>query len=139
MKRWGFGGQSASHGASLSHRSLGSTGACQNPGKVWKGKKMAGQMGNKVRTTQSMRVFRVDPIRQVILVHGSVPGKPGTHLVLKDAFRKPFTLENPPPFPTFIPDPQEDVSQLDPHDPSFSIDQSDPETFWPVSRGGMAV
>lgn len=139
MKRYNFAGQSASHGASLSHRSLGSTGACQDPGKVFKGKKMPGHMGDRLRTQQSVRVFRVDPVRKLILVYGSIPGKPGSLVVVKDAFRKPFSMASPPPFPTFVPEAGEDASALDPHDPKFSIDQSVPETFWPTSRGLMAV
>ena len=77
MKRWGFGGQPASHGASKSHRSTGSIGGCQDPGKVWKGKKMPGRMGNKRVTVQNLVVHSVDPDRNLIYVKGAVPGHKG--------------------------------------------------------------
>jgi large subunit ribosomal protein L3 len=85
MKRWGFAGQGASHGATKSHRSAGATGAHQDPGRIWKGKKMAGRMGGKQITAQSLLVFRVDPVQNLIFVRGSVPGKRGTYVRVKDA------------------------------------------------------
>jgi large subunit ribosomal protein L3 len=75
MKRHGFKGGRATHGNSLSHRSLGSTGGCQDPGKVWKGKKMPGQMGNKYVTVQSLKVVKVDCKYGLVYVKGAVPGK----------------------------------------------------------------
>ena len=75
MKRHGFKGGRATHGNSLSHRSLGSTGGCQDPGKVWKGKKMPGQMGNVYRTVQSLKVVKVDTEYDLVYVKGAVPGK----------------------------------------------------------------
>ena len=74
MKRWNFGGLRASHGVSVSHRSLGSTGQRQDPGKTFKGKKMAGQLGNETITTQNLTVVRVDVERGLIMVKGAVPG-----------------------------------------------------------------
>ena len=74
MKRWGFGGMRATHGVSVSHRALGSTGQRQDPGKVFKNKKMAGHMGDKQRTQQNLEVVRTDVARGLIFVKGSVPG-----------------------------------------------------------------
>src|SRR6185437_13500224 len=87
MKRWGFGGLRATHGVSLSHRSLGSTGQRQDPGKVFKNKKMAGHMGAKNRTQQNLEVVRTDPERGLIFVKGSVPGHKGGWLLVKDAVK----------------------------------------------------
>ena len=77
MKRWGFSGLRASHGVSISHRSHGSTGQCQDPGKVFKGKKMAGHMGAKRVTAQSLEVADTDSEQGLILVRGAVPGSDG--------------------------------------------------------------
>ena len=88
MKRHGFGGLRASHGVSISHRSHGSTGQCQDPGKVFKGKKMAGQMGNKRVTTLNLRVVKTDPERGLIMVRGAVPGSKGGWVLLRDAVKK---------------------------------------------------
>ena len=74
MKRWNFGGLRASHGVSISHRSIGSTGGRQDPGKTFKNKKMPGQMGHENVTVQNVRVVRVDAENGLLLVHGSVPG-----------------------------------------------------------------
>eukprot|EP01095_Lingulamoeba_sp_RSL-Kostka_P017067 TRINITY_DN865_c2_g1_i1.p1 TRINITY_DN865_c2_g1~~TRINITY_DN865_c2_g1_i1.p1 ORF type:complete len:459 (+),score=193.64 TRINITY_DN865_c2_g1_i1:33-1409(+) len=103
MKRWGFGGGPASHGASKSHRSLGSTGACQDPGRVWKGKKMAGRMGHKNRTVKNLFLWKIDTKMNLLYVKGSVPGKPGTWLRVIDAKNKKYPKEEIPPFPTFQP------------------------------------
>ena len=88
MKRHGFGGGRASHGASVTHRALGSTGQHQDPGRVFKGKKMAGQMGNERVTTQNLQVVRTDPEAGVILVRGAVPGAKGGWLLVRDAVKK---------------------------------------------------
>ncbi len=77
IKRWNFRGQDNSHGNSLSHRAPGSIGQCQTPGRVFKGKKMAGQLGNARVTTQNLEVVRVDPERNLLLIKGSVPGPAG--------------------------------------------------------------
>lgn len=87
MKRWGFGGLRASHGVSISHRSHGSTGQNQDPGKVFKGKKMAGHMGARNRTQQNLEVVRTDAARGLIFVRGSVPGSKGGWLLVKDAVK----------------------------------------------------
>jgi large subunit ribosomal protein L3 len=90
MKRHNFGGLRASHGVSISHRSHGSTGQCQDPGKVFKGKKMAGHMGAARVTTQNLQVVRTDSERGLIMVKGAVPGSRGGWVTIKDAVKKPF-------------------------------------------------
>ena len=90
MKRWNFGGLRASHGVSISHRSHGSTGQCQDPGRVFKGKKMAGHMGAARVTTQNLQVVRTDADRGLIMVKGAVPGSKGGWVTIKDAVKKPF-------------------------------------------------
>ena len=87
MKRWGFGGLRATHGVSVSHRSLGSTGQRQDPGRVFKNKKMAGHMGAKNRTQQNLEVVLTDIPRGLIFVKGSVPGSKGGWLIVKDAVK----------------------------------------------------
>ena len=88
MKRWNFGGLRASHGVSISHRSHGSTGQCQDPGRVFKGKKMAGHMGAARVTTQNLQVVRTDVDRGLIMVKGAVPGSKGGWVTIKDAVKK---------------------------------------------------
>ncbi|MGQ3097488.1 MAG: 50S ribosomal protein L3 [Brevundimonas aurantiaca] len=90
MKRWNFGGLRATHGVSLSHRSHGSTGNRQDPGKTFKGKKMAGHYGTETVTTQNLTVVRVDAERGLILVKGAVPGHEGSWVKVRDAHKKPF-------------------------------------------------
>ncbi len=90
MKRHNFGGLRASHGVSISHRSHGSTGQCQDPGKVFKGKKMAGHLGAVRVTTQNLQVVRTDADRGLIMVKGSVPGSKGGWVTIKDAVKKPL-------------------------------------------------
>ncbi|KKL66620.1 hypothetical protein LCGC14_2143150 [marine sediment metagenome] len=90
MKRHNFGGLRASHGVSISHRSHGSTGQCQDPGKVFKGKKMAGHMGAARVTTQNLQVIRTDAGRGLIMVKGAVPGSKGGWVTIKDAVKKPI-------------------------------------------------
>jgi len=87
IKRWNFTAQRATHGNSLSHRAPGSIGQNQSPGKVFKGKKMAGQLGNKQVTTQSLEVVRVDVENNLILVKGAVPGATGGDVVVKPAVK----------------------------------------------------
>ena len=88
MKRHNFGGLRASHGVSVSHRSHGSTGQCQDPGKVFKGKKMAGHMGSTRITTQNLQVVKTDSERGLIMVRGAVPGSKGGWVTMKDAVKK---------------------------------------------------
>ncbi len=90
MKRHNFGGLRASHGVSISHRSHGSTGQCQDPGKVFKGKKMAGHMGAARVTTQNLQVVKTDADRGLIMIKGAVPGSKGGWVTIKDAVKKPF-------------------------------------------------
>jgi large subunit ribosomal protein L3 len=90
MKRHNFGGLRASHGVSISHRSHGSTGQCQDPGKVFKGKKMAGHMGAARVTTQNLQVVKTDADRGLIMVRGAVPGSKGGWVTIKDAVKKPI-------------------------------------------------
>jgi len=87
IKRWNFSMQDATHGNSLSHRAPGSIGQCQTPGRVIKGKKMAGQMGNVQSTVQNLEVVRVDEERGLILIRGAVPGATGVDVVVKPAIK----------------------------------------------------
>lgn len=93
MKRWGHSGQPASHGNSLAHRAPGSTGQNQDPGRVWKGKKMPGRLGGVRRTVQSLRVYKVDADRNLIYVIGHVPGHAGNFVRVTDAIKKPFDAQ----------------------------------------------
>ncbi|WP_066476793.1 MULTISPECIES: 50S ribosomal protein L3 [unclassified Sphingomonas] len=97
MKRWGFGGLRATHGVSVSHRSHGSTGNRQDPGRVFKNKKMAGHMGDRNRTQQNLEVVSTDAERGLIFVKGSVPGHKGTWLIVKDAVKVPRHADAPYP------------------------------------------
>jgi large subunit ribosomal protein L3 len=97
MKRWGFGGLRATHGVSLSHRSHGSTGQRQDPGKVFKNKKMAGHMGDRQRTQQNLEIVRVDDERGLIFVKGSVPGSKNAWLTVSDAVKVARHAEAPYP------------------------------------------
>ncbi len=97
MKRHHFGGLGASHGVSVSHRAHGSTGQCQDPGRVFKGKKMAGHMGDVRRTTQNLRIAKTDPERGLILVKGTIPGSKGRWILVKDAVKKDLPTEAPLP------------------------------------------
>ena len=90
MKRHNFGGLRASHGVSISHRAHGSTGNSQDPGRVWKGKKMAGHLGDERVTTQNLEVVQLDADRGLILVKGSVPGAKGGWIVIRDAVKRPL-------------------------------------------------
>ncbi len=97
MKRWNFGGLRATHGVSLSHRSHGSTGNRQDPGKVFKNKKMAGHMGAERVTTLNLKVVQTDVERGLILVQGAVPGKAGGWIYVRDAIKKDMPAELPNP------------------------------------------
>lgn len=97
MKRWGFGGLRATHGVSVSHRSLGSTGQRQDPGKVFKNKKMAGHMGDRQRTQQNLEIVSTDAERGLIFVKGSVPGSKGGWLLVHDAVKVPLPKDAPYP------------------------------------------
>ena len=100
MKRHNFGGLRASHGVSISHRSHGSTGQCQDPGKVFKGKKMAGHMGAARVTTQNLEVVKTDADRGLVFIKGAVPGSKGGWVTVKDAVKK--KLPDGVPFPAAL-------------------------------------
>jgi len=97
MKRWNFSGLEASHGVSVSHRSLGSTGNRQDPGKTFKGKKMAGHLGQETVTTLNLTIFRVDVERGLILIKGAVPGTEGTYVKIRDAVKRAAPADLPKP------------------------------------------
>jgi len=97
MKRWNFAGLRATHGVSVSHRSHGSTGQRQDPGKVFKGKKMAGQMGNERVTTLNLQVVGTDVERGLVLVRGAVPGAKGGWVLMRDAVKRALPKEAPRP------------------------------------------
>lgn len=136
MKRWNFSGMPATHGTSLSHRSLGSTGQCQDPGRVFKGKKMAGRMGGKRVTVQNLRIVKVDAGRNLVYVKGAVPGPKGEFVELKDSVKHPlFGTEKVldqverPPLPTFFGEEGIDGSDEGGHEihmPQSVIDPFDP-------------
>ncbi len=100
MKRHNFAGLEASHGVSISHRSHGSTGNSQDPGKVWKGKKMAGHLGDARTTVQNLKVVSSDPERGLILVHGAVPGAKGGFVLVSDAIK--HAVPEDAPFPASV-------------------------------------
>tara|TARA_B100001123_G_scaffold449646_1_gene615875 strand:+ start:1693 stop:2424 length:732 start_codon:yes stop_codon:yes gene_type:complete len=97
MKRHGFGGLEATHGVSVSHRSHGSTGNSQEPGRVWKGKKMAGHLGNQRKTIQNLTVISTDADRGLLLVKGAVPGAKGSWVKVSDAGKRPVPEDSPYP------------------------------------------
>ena len=119
MKRWGFGGMRATHGVSVSHRALGSTGQRQDPGKVFKNKKMAGHMGAKNRTQQNLEIVRTDAQRGLIFVKGSVPGSKGGWLKIYDAIKLPMN-ENAP-YPAGLFDKKAKIDESD-HAPAGLVD-----------------
>lgn len=97
MKRHNFGGLEATHGVSISHRSHGSTGQCQDPGRVFKGKKMAGHLGDVRKTVQNLEVIAVDEENDVLLINGAVPGAKGSFVTVSDAVKKNLPLSAPLP------------------------------------------
>ncbi len=109
MKRHNFAGLRASHGVSISHRSHGSTGQCQDPGKVFKGKKMAGHMGARRVTTQNLEVVAIDDARGLILVRGAVPGSKGGFVLVRDAIKHSASKDLP--FPAGLKGSDEDVAE----------------------------
>ena len=97
MKRWNFGGLRATHGVSISHRSIGGTGGRQDPGKTFKNKKMAGHLGDERVTTLNLKVVQTDVERGLILVEGAVPGAKGGWIMVRDAVKKALPKEAPKP------------------------------------------
>lgn len=110
IKRHNFASQEATHGNSLSHRKVGSIGQCQDPGKVFKGKKMPGNMGNSRVYTRNNLLYKIDVERNLLYLAAHIPGPAGSMCVLKDAVGAQWAPENPPPFPTYFP--EEDEEQV---------------------------
>lgn len=133
MKRWGFAGMPATHGVSKSHRALGSTGQCQDPGKVFKGKKMAGRMGTDRVTVQNLRIVKIDRGRNILYVRGAIPGQKGAFVEIRDAIKKPLWGTEKvideltkPPLPTFEFDPEQDGIGEPGFDEFMPIQDQDP-------------
>ena len=120
MKRWGFGGLRATHGVSVSHRSHGSTGNRQDPGRVFKNKKMAGHMGARNRTQQNLEIVRTDPIRGLLFIKGSVPGHKGAWLTVTDAIKLP--RHESAPYPAAILETAKPVAEQE-HAPAGLVDE----------------
>ena len=87
VKRWNFQMQDATHGNSISHRAPGSIGQCQTPGKVWKGKKMSGHMGDERKTVQNLKITSIDEENSLLLIKGPIPGATGSDIILKPAIK----------------------------------------------------
>ena len=121
MKRHNFGGMQASHGVSISHRSHGSTGNSQDPGRTWKGKKMAGQYGNVRITTQNLKVVKLLEDDDLILIQGSVPGSKNGVVLLRDAIK--HKTPNEAPFPAGF----RNDSKANKDDLSLSSDKNEKE------------
>jgi large subunit ribosomal protein L3 len=120
MKRWNFGGLRATHGVSVSHRSHGSTGNRQDPGRVFKNKKMAGHMGARNRTQQNLEVVRTDPIRGLLFIKGSVPGHKGAWVTVADAIKLP--RHETAPYPAGILETAKPAAEQD-HAPAGLVDE----------------
>ena len=121
MKRWGFKGLRATHGVSVSHRSHGSTGNRQDPGRVFKNKKMAGHMGARNRTPQNLEVVRTDPVRGLIFIKGSVPGHKGSWLTIQDAIKLPRS--DSAPYPAGLLEPEKIEQAAEEHAPAGLVDE----------------
>jgi large subunit ribosomal protein L3 len=120
MKRWNFGGLRATHGVSVSHRSHGSTGNRQDPGRVFKNKKMAGHMGARNRTQQNLEIVRTDPVRGLLFVKGSVPGHKGAWLTVSDAIKLP--RHDSAPYPAALVEKSKPVEEQE-HAPAGLVDE----------------
>ncbi|ONK63053.1 uncharacterized protein A4U43_C07F10930 [Asparagus officinalis] len=127
MKRWGFKGMPASHGTSLTHRNIGSTGQRDAPGKVFKGKKMPGHMGAAQRTVKNVWVYKIEPTRNLMWVKGQVPGAEGNFVFIKDAVYKDPKKDKSLllPFPTYFVPEGEETDQLEP----LAADMGDVDPF----------
>ena len=135
MKRHNFAGLRASHGVSISHRSHGSTGQCQDPGKVFKGKKMAGHMGAAKVTVQNLSIYSVDNERGLIFIHGAVPGHKGGWVTIRDAIKIKSNIELPTPGSFIDPNapkqestPKEATDDLTTQDHSVQEESTEPST-----------
>ena len=136
MKRHNFKGMPASHGTSLSHRALGSTGQCQDPGRVFKGKEMAGRMGGDRVTTLNLRIIKIDRGRNLLYVRGAVPGNKGGFVEIRDAIKRPLFGTNmvedsvdTPPLPTFAYDPTIDGSMKKGYELMKPLEEKDPDSL----------
>lgn len=112
MKRHNFSGLEASHGVSVSHRSGGSTGQCQDPGRVFKNKKMAGRLGGVSKTIQNLQVLKVDSEKGLIFVKGGVPGHKGSYIKMTDAIKFPLNVSAPFPAAVIGADSKDDVKEV---------------------------
>ncbi len=121
MKRWNFKGLRATHGVSVSHRSHGSTGQRQDPGKVFKNKKMAGHMGARNRTQQNLEVVRTDLVRGLIFVRGSVPGHKGSWLTIRDAIK--IDRHESAPYPAGLLEQAKAEQAAEDHAPAGLVDE----------------
>ena len=121
MKRWGFKGLRATHGVSVSHRSHGSTGNRQDPGRVFKNKKMAGHMGARNRTQQNLEIVRTDAARGLIFIKGSVPGHKGSWLTIQDAIKLPRS--DSAPYPAGLLEPEKIEQAAEEHAPAGLVDE----------------
>lgn len=124
MKRWGFGGMRATHGVSISHRAHGSTGNRQDPGRVFKNKKMAGHMGARNRTQQNLEIVRTDAERGLLFVKGSVPGSKGAWLLVRDAVKLPAHGEAPYPAAARVAAAPVAAPQAEPEAPAADVTES---------------
>jgi large subunit ribosomal protein L3 len=146
MKRWGFGGLRATHGVSISHRSHGSTGNRQDPGRVFKGKKMAGHMGDRQRTQQNLEVVRTDADRGLLFIKGSVPGSKNGWLMVRDAIK--VALPDDLPFPGAVVEtakpaneaeaPKDDAAETPSQGEAAAEDQGAPAADAPATDNGAA-
>lgn len=138
IKRWHFKMQPATHGCSVSHRVMGSTGQRTDPGKVYKKKKMPGRLGCDKRTVQNLRVYKIDSDKSLIYVTGAVPGRRGNFLMIKDSYKKVDKNEIFLNYPTFIPEagksfakevimeaPEDDPEEINTHDNIMVKDTED--------------
>jgi len=126
MKKWGFHGMRATHGVSVAHRHLGSTGASTNPGRVFKGKKMHGKMGGHTIKIHNLPVYKIDYPRSLIYLRGPVPGKEGNLIELSDSFFKPEANEGILNYPTFVP--KEGICYA--NIVQMEADEQDPNEVW---------
>ncbi len=140
MKRHNFGGMRASHGVSISHRAHGSTGQCQDPGRVFKGKKMAGHMGDERVTVQNLEVVAIDEDDNLLLVKGAVPGAKGGWVLVSDAVKKPAPKDAP--FPAglrTVPVPEAANEDQDPAEDIIEDTNTDAEPEAPAETEAAAA
>ncbi|GFR48051.1 hypothetical protein Agub_g9885 [Astrephomene gubernaculifera] len=132
MRRWGFKGQPASHGVSLSHRAPGAIGNRQDPGRVWKGKKLPGCMGNERRTVHNCLVYKVDAARNLVYVRGQVPGPVGRSVLLRDSRLAPARQRATwgLPFPTHIPTAEQLAAAPAPGDVTATLPEPAAVAVW---------